>query len=324
MQKIFGNRYVLFFIRYILPIVVLGIIVSQLELKEIIDYLAGAKPKYLGLGIFGTFLQFLGYSLRWQIILKYLKIDYPLLKTIRVYLANFFMGTFIPGTFGGLLKVIQLVRDGWRADKGFISVVFEKIYELFFTASFAFGMLLLFPSMSNQSSGNILLSSVLIILVFIGLYIFRKPIWGVINRFILTKLNRGPYKVDTEELKKGITEVTKINHTTILILVSSLVRLGEAVSFYFFAKALSSHVSFLESLLFSAIIALITSLPISFSGIGTRDAALIVMLASIGDANELAIALATVILVSIFFMRLFGFLCWIMDPIKEVNIKAEA
>lgn len=321
MQKIQKNQYLIFFLRYVLPVIVLGAIVSQLERDRLFQILASVRLKFVILGLVGTLLQFFGYSWRWQIILKYLGINYPVLKAARVYLANFFIGTFIPGTFGGLLKVIQLVRDGWRADKGIISVVFEKIYELFFTASFAFGMLLLFPSMTDQSTGNILFSSIFIILAFIGLYIFRKPVWGLVDRFFLAKLDRGPYRVDPEELKTGIIEVTNIKHTTVLILVSALVRVGEAVSFYFFAQALSSQITFLESLLFSAIIALITSLPISFSGIGTRDAALIIMLANVGDPSELAVALAMVILLSIFVMRLIGFLFWIADPIDKADIE---
>ena len=85
---------------------------------------------------------------------------------------------------------------------------------------------------------------------------------------------------------------------------------------YGFAKSITLNVSFMESLLFSAIIAIITSLPISFSGIGTRDAALILLLGNLGQPKEAALALSVLILLSIFSMRLVGFVCWILDPIK--------
>ena len=61
---------------------------------------------------------------------------------------------------------------------------------------------------------------------------------------------------------------------------------------------------------------LITLIPISIAGIGTRDAALIVLFLPLSIQKEQIIVFSALILMIYLFSALVGFICWLIKPIK--------
>ena len=79
------------------------------------------------------------------------------------------------------------------------------------------------------------------------------------------------------------------------------------------------------SLLFIAsvipVITLLDAMPISFSGVGTRDAALILFFGFISLSAEAAVSFSLIILVFNYLISaFFGFAFWIRDPIKISSV----
>lgn len=317
LKKIWDNKIFKFIIRYVLPLIIIAYILLSIDFSELKSVLIHVDGRLLILGFAGTLIQFAFYTYRWELILKFIQIGYSFRKTFQIYLANFFIGSFIPGTFGGFLKVMYLTRDGWPLDKGIVSVVFEKIYEIFFTTLFALVMATLIPSLYKLPVNNLYISSAALVLIVVALYLARKPIINFIKNFAFKRLENSGAKFQTSTLLDSVKDVLSIKHTSILIFVSFMVRVGESIAFYFIARSLGSHLNFIQALFFSAVNALVGSLPVSFSGIGTRDLALIMLLTSIGDSKEIALSTSLLILFSIILMRIIGMVFWLMDPISQ-------
>lgn len=73
----------------------------------------------------------------------------------------------------------------------------------------------------------------------------------------------------------------------------------------------------MDLVLVMSITNLLTFLPVSISGIGVRDASLIVLLARFGIGQAQAVAFSLVILV-IFYVGgiLLGSICWVWEPVE--------
>jgi uncharacterized membrane protein YbhN (UPF0104 family) len=81
------------------------------------------------------------------------------------------------------------------------------------------------------------------------------------------------------------------------VVLGVLVWLVSIVPYYLLALSIGLNLSYMFLLSVVPIVALLDMLPISFSGIGTRDAALILFLSFISIGKEYAISLSFLILI---------------------------
>ena len=92
------------------------------------------------------------------------------------------------------------------------------------------------------------------------------------------------------------------------------------IQWYIIAKSLAIPISLFFTFAIMSISRLFSFLPISFSGIGTRDAALIFLFSLLGLDNELAVAYSLLIFIIIYlFNGFFGFVTWLLRPINIEN-----
>jgi hypothetical protein len=84
---------------------------------------------------------------------------------------------------------------------------------------------------------------------------------------------------------------------------------------YFFALSLHIDISFWYLAACTSISALITLIPISISGIGTRDATFITLFSLIGINKESAIAFSMMILLMYLINGSIGFVAWQKNPV---------
>lgn len=65
-----------------------------------------------------------------------------------------------------------------------------------------------------------------------------------------------------------------------------------------------------------SLVVIIELIPVSISGVGTRDAFLIFVLGLIGIGKESAIAFSLLYLLTYWFLGLIGFFFWVKEPVK--------
>jgi uncharacterized membrane protein YbhN (UPF0104 family) len=80
--------------------------------------------------------------------------------------------------------------------------------------------------------------------------------------------------------------------------------------------ALGIPISYFMILLILPFTTLVEALPISFSGIGTRDAVLILLFTLLGLSSTSAVSFSIMILLLNYIMNIFGGLLWLKKPFK--------
>ena len=87
---------------------------------------------------------------------------------------------------------------------------------------------------------------------------------------------------------------------------------------YCFSRSLGLPLSFFEMAGISAVCSLVASLPVSIAGAGTRDAALIAILAGYGIGSAKAVALSTLMLSTVLFAGSICALAFLVGPLARV------
>jgi uncharacterized membrane protein YbhN (UPF0104 family) len=93
------------------------------------------------------------------------------------------------------------------------------------------------------------------------------------------------------------------------------------ISIYFLTKGLNLELSFFQVVLIMTITSLITLIPISFLGIGTRDAGLLAVFNFFGHTPEQAVALSMALLLLRIAIVFMGAVFWFSDPPPLAELK---
>lgn len=253
---------------------------------------------------------------RWYSILRIQGIVYNPTEVIKVYLSSMFMGIITPGRIGDFAKVYYLNSDcSVPIGRGFSSVFVDRMLD--------FGFLLLTGIVGGlvfSIRGDILQMLLLVftlVLLGTGVFILGEPIkWlsSLLPRYIR---DRGGYTLN--EFSNGFRDVL-----TARFLKTVLISAGVFIIFYvqcfILARGLNIDIEFFKLSIYIAIMSIITLVPISISGIGTRDIALIYFFSIEGLPQETAVAYSFIYLMLFsVFTALLGLIGWYMKPMVKVD-----
>ena len=101
-----------------------------------------------------------------------------------------------------------------------------------------------------------------------------------------------------------------------VIILTFIVWLGTMAVIYFIGLSLGIEIPFDFLLIVFPIITLLEALPISFSGVGTRDAAMIFFLSFIAITAEASVSISLMYLLITYIFGFVGFGLWYRNPIK--------
>ena len=148
---------------------------------------------------------------------------------------------------------------------------------------------------------------------------------GLIYKFVIKKKTQLRDKIEEgfEDFYIGINQLINPN----LVFSGFLTCLSYTVFFiqcYLIAIAMGISIDFITITLFMAISNLISFIPISISGLGTRDAALIYLFSLIGLNPEMAVSYAFLVFI-IFFVcgGLMGAVAWWLKPLSINKVSVE-
>ena len=248
------------------------------------------------------------------------KIYIGLGKTFLIYLNSIYLGVITPGRIGEFTKVIFLKNvSNLDISKGFSSVLVDRIFDLYLLITIGLIGVWKFKLFGMISSG---FNAVLIILIFSPLLILNKRIVEkcikVLFTLVVTKKYKGKISEGFEKFNSSVNQL--INYKLIYSLLLTL--LSYTVFFlqcYLTSLSLNLSISFITITLIMSITNLISFVPITISGLGTREAMLIFLFSLIGLSSEHAVAYSLLVF-SVFYFggALLGLVAWMINPL---NIK---
>jgi uncharacterized protein (TIRG00374 family) len=289
--------------------------------ENLIPALAGTNLSYLFVALVFNLPLIALKTLRWQVFLGEAKTTLPFCTAYRAYAAGIFIGCLTPGRLGEFIKAAYVSQNsGEELGRTLPSVFIDRLFDLDFLL--VLGVIGLFQySLASPQTG--LFPIMLLTAVLLGLpAILRIQRLG---NWLRTNLVRGKLR---ESWREAILEI----HGQLAGLSPAVLARGFGLTFlayliFFFqcqlgASATGIEIPFVDLVLIMSVINLLTFLPVSISGIGVRDASLIILLARYGVSQAQAVVFSLAILF-IFYLggMLLGSICWVWKPVKIETVR---
>ncbi|MBC8488091.1 MAG: flippase-like domain-containing protein [Bacteroidetes bacterium] len=306
------------YLRFI-GLIVLLVILLKIDVGELLKIVYRVNIIYLLIAIILfiplTYIK----SYRWKKLLSIQNIDYSLTQSFFVYMSSLYIGFVTPGRLGEFAKVLYLKSDkGISLSKGMSSVLIDRLFDLYLLIILGLIGIWKFDILGKWSN-----TSLLLLLIFISspLLILNKQLVGkvvglIYKSVIKTKAQlRDKMEERFEDFYNGIHQLLtfKLLFSVVLTCLSYLVFF---IQCYLIVMAMGLSINFITIMLFMAVSNLISFIPISISGLGTRDAALIYLFSLIGLKPELAVSYAFLVFITFFVCGgLMGAVAWWIKPL---------
>ncbi len=310
----------------LLGITLLLFLLSRVNLGEVAQIWRHIRLDWLAAAVALNLPQVGLKAYRWQRLLRAQHIHYPFAQATLSYFGSIFVGLLTPGRVGEFVKAFHISRDcNISLAQGLSSVLLDRLFDLY--ALFIIGgtaLLALAPGgLGIVSLGGLALLLVLPLALFVNATTFA---W-----FCKTGIKLGRLGGKTFSPSSWLWEVhTGIRQLPLreALIAGLLTLMAYSIFFsqcYLLAKALSMPAGFGTISFAVALGSLVTLLPISISGLGTREAAIVAYLGQAGVSEEIAISFSLLVFTTFYVAGgLMGALAWWIKPApfkREETIK---
>jgi uncharacterized protein (TIRG00374 family) len=246
-------------------------------------------------------------------------------RCAHAWIVGFIIGIVTPGRIGEFTKAYYL-KDDMPVGCGIATVAIDRIIDiavLFVLAISGAFLFLVYYSGFLQSDFIYLLT--IMFVVFLGAVFFVLTRGNFVRRLarpmferLVPKKYKSRMRSAFDDFYKGLGKIKSRWHLVLVsVLMSFLSWLVIIFQFTMIAASLSIQLEYLFLLSVIPVVILLDTLPISFSGLGTRELALMFFLGIMGIPLELIISFSVLIFIVGYLVYVpFGLLLWFMKPIK--------
>jgi glycosyltransferase 2 family protein len=316
-MNLLGSRWVRILFQA-LGVALFAVILTRVDVGKI-----GAAYRHIRLssalgGVALLFALTLLKSLRWRRIVASQGTTVPVSIAFRVYAASLYLGVVTPGHIGDFAKSLYLTGRGMSAGKAIFSSLADRLFDVVFLAVIGYVSLLFFPGIfANQ----LLMSSLLLALVgaVVAALAFRREFLARFTRKFLSGMpNRGIRTSLDRAVTEGIEEFGRLGIGTIAVagLLTLAAWTAHYLFFVIFASALGLGASIPVVIVSVSAAVFVSLIPVSLSGLGTRDLALILIFHRVGLSREAAVTFSFSFLVVYLIQGITGLLCWLSVPLR--------
>lgn len=313
MQKTGLKRY----IRY-LGLIILPIIIIKVNPVRLWNTIAQVKPGLVAAALLFTFPYLFTKSLRWALLLKIQNYKFPKLKAYLAYFVGNFWGSFTPGRLGDMIRILYVYQQcNISRAQAASSTLIDRLMDIAMLC--IVGAIGIIPMMLGPRLTYAVLM-LFIILVFVFVIIFHKNLFENLCHYIVRYI--APEKI-ARAISTNITEfldsVEKLKSFK-LILPCGLTFVAYAIYFsqvYVLALALNIKPGYLYLAVCVAVANIVSWLPLTISGMGTRDAVFLTLFSLKHIPGEKAVGLSLLFLLIVnFWPALLGAVVWYKMPVS--------
>jgi len=262
-------------------------------------------------------------AIKWQLIIKTYDVNYPLIKAIKAWIVGFAIGNITPGRVGDLSRSLYLKKDtNVSLGKSLTTVVIDRLLDVSLLVVWAILGISIFMSKFAFSGQFLIVFLAAFAVLILSFFVFSKEdlLRKILKPFYLALIpekHQDSLSNHFNEFYIGFKTIVKDKSKLMTAIVLTVfIWFGSILQYYLLTKALNLAVPFWFLMLIIPPTILVEILPISFSGVGTRDATLIFFLSFIAVTAEAAVSLALTILIGYYIMVAMGFVIWWKNPIK--------
>jgi len=299
-------------------LIFLYIIFYRIDFLKIKEIILSANYSFILLGIILTFIMLLIQAWRWNYLKKIQNINYSFKDSFLIYGAGIYFGTITPGRLGDLIKILYLKEGGHSSGKSAVSVIVDRLADLLFLL--AIGYLSMFFFAKFFISEIIIITVIILLIVIAILFLKINSIKNLVNKLFSLFIPEKYKQLLVLNLKDLITDfkIYRLKNYFVVFILTALAWLLYYLQVFFLAKSIGlGDVTFIYLAMSVTIAAIITLLPISIYGLGTREASLLFLLSLININPEKTITFSILILFVSLLYGLIGLVCWFKKPLNS-------
>lgn len=302
--------------RLIGPAIFVAILIFVVDINQLEKAWGILRYRYLGLSLFVVPFIIVVRSFRWQQVLTVFKVDYTVWQCFKYTFVEM-IAVALVSSIGPFVKTFYLRRDGTGFTDAILSIFCDKAFDFMLPVLFgSFSAMALYFHLDSDYS--LLIFGVLLLALYKPIQIVGAHILPKIIPKKIMQTTPGKSRRFQIHYRRTLTALTY--RTYVLSIFGFLLYF---LSIYFLSLGLGFNFSYSQIVCIMALTSIITAIPISFLGIGTRDAALIAVLFWYGHTVEEAISLSIGLLLLRIFIMLMGAFFWFMDPPPLSALKLE-
>jgi uncharacterized protein (TIRG00374 family) len=304
----------------LIGVAILALILSRLDLEATLKALAGVRFGYVFLALAASPLVFGLKTWRWRELLKIQGIAYSLGDAFLAFMAGLFLGLVTPGRLGEMGRALYLKQDlDVPVSEGLANVLMDRLFDLYTILVLGSAGLVWFRLLPPWALAVIVAGTAGALLMPIALLSERLAAYGmhIVAALPFIRRRQAQLAEATTRFQLALRPLLS-PHLIVPLLLTLLAYALFFAQMKLLALALDLDVSLPYLAVCLSIAGVITLLPISFSGLGTRDAILIALFSPIGLPPEEAVAFSTLFfLVSYVASGSIGGLAWQLKPLKD-------
>jgi uncharacterized protein (TIRG00374 family) len=215
-----------------------------------------------------------------------------------------------------------LRKKGYSVARSSVGVFVDRMQDMAFLVLFGCIGMLYFSGMLLGST-MVAAYLLLLLLAIAAVILLSKKIregllhWAV--KYMLPRKFQGFFSRHLDRFLKDIAAIG-CRPFTYTLLISLCLWIMTFATFYIAASILGISISFIFTAMVSSLATLVGIIPVSFSGLGTRDAVIILIFQQIGLSPEQAVAFSAVFLLVYVEFSLIGLVNWLGRPL-DLGIK---
>ena len=262
-------------------------------------------------------------AFRWWVICRRLELSASFGALFQVNYISWFLSAMPLIGISPLSKFAYLKEDGKPAGLIAISITLDKLFNIIGPIFFGLFAFIYFPrSLLKYMHLWIFYTGVFVIALAVA--IFGKKIWNtlkkLLSRFTSKRLHQIGRNLEMQLAKFWSNFDFKF--FSLILLISIVIGLLRSLVLFLLAISLNISVSFGFIIACRALIGIVNMIPISISGLGTRDTILLLTLPLSGVSNEAAIALGFLAFLWTICHKFSGVIFWLKRPLPYNSIIA--
>ena len=305
----------------LIGIVILFYLIYSLGLEDIKNAFLSIHPIYIIIALSLTLPRILIRNYSWQLLQKEQKIKINYWKSLKIFLIGFFYCSITPAFLGHLMRVPYMKEETNEPyGKLFTNVMLEVILRSFtLYAMISIGILLIIEQSAEMSNLFFIWSIILIIITAILFYFVKKErgekLFNILIKYFVPKNLKKDLQSFVNTFYKDFPRMKKL---IIPIFLGTITWIITFTQEYIIVIALGLSIPYFYFLLLFPIANVAGFLPITFAGLGTREAVAIFIfttLFAVDAADILVVSLLGFIVTDVFT----GFIGFIVSLTEAKN-----
>lgn len=262
-------------------------------------------------------------GLRWRYLMRPVGIDYPLGRASVVWMIGFFASAVTPAKAGDAVRALYL-RDETDVTFGeaFLTVFMDRLWDLVTVLCAGVVTILVYSSTYIEiPSVWVLLAGAGALLVAIYLMTRRSLVRAFLRplfHILVPEKYKERFSLNFHSFYDSLQKYWRRPGDVLVALVMTLAYWAVVfIMAYYVARLLGIDVTPGYMVVIMPIVTLVELLPISISGLGTRDATVIYFFSQIGVNSAHAVGFSIAyLLIGTYLTSALGFVFWLRNPVK--------